>query len=165
MPGHRSPRTASLLTAALAGVAIAALPASAPAGLVPAASAAAGVRVELRVLLVTRGGPEEAVAAGMDAAGVRYTRVDLRSSGRPQITAGFLADAVSTGPRAKFQGVVLPDESPVELSDAERTALANYERTYGIRQIDAFTWAHPGVGPTTRWTRGSPAPSTAAAPP
>lgn len=48
--------------------------------------------------------------------------------------------------RAKFQGVVLPNEAPFGEGSAEQTALESYERTYGIPQVDAYTWAHPGVG-------------------
>ncbi|MFK4689468.1 hypothetical protein [Streptomyces pristinaespiralis] len=53
-------------------------------------------------------------------------------------------------PRARFQGAVVPDEDPfgadTAAGAAENAALFAYERTFGIRQVDACTWAHPGVG-------------------
>jgi hypothetical protein len=137
---RRIARTLTLLLGLVTLVPLVAPPAAAQTGPAP------GQRVDLRVLVLSRGGPEESIAAVMDAEGVPYTRVDLRSGGRPAITAAFLSDTVATGPRAKFQAVVLPDEAPVELSAAERTAIATYERTFGIRQVDAFTFAHAGVG-------------------
>ena len=43
-------------------------------------------------------------------------------------------------PRAKFQGVVAPNEIPFGAAGSpEQTALAAYEKTFGIRQVDAYT--------------------------
>ena len=42
--------------------------------------------------------------------------------------------------------MVLPNEAPFGAGSAEQTALESYERTYGIPQVDAYTWAHPEVG-------------------
>ncbi|MFD3468454.1 hypothetical protein ACFWWM_19160 [Streptomyces sp. NPDC058682] len=116
---------------------------------VPASTAQAAVapRIDLKVLVVDDGGSSvEAITAELRDTGVPYTRVQLGSSGRPVINAGFLSDTVDGRPRAKYQGVVLPNENPFGEGSAEMAALAAYETTYGIRQVDAYTWAHPGVG-------------------
>ncbi|CAM5416733.1 hypothetical protein SAVIM338S_02246 [Streptomyces avidinii] len=116
---------------------------------VPGAAAQAAVtpRVDLRVLVVDDGGSSvEAITAELRDTGVPYTRVDLGSGSRPVVNAAFLADTVDGRPRAKFQGVVLPNENPFGAGSAEMAALTAYETTYGIRQVDAYTWAHPGVG-------------------
>ncbi|MET9466288.1 hypothetical protein ABZY44_16085 [Streptomyces sp. NPDC006544] len=116
---------------------------------VPGAAAQAAVtpRVDLRVLVVDDGGSSvEAITAELRDTGVPYTRVDLGSGSRPVVNAAFLADTVDGRPRAKYQGVVLPNENPFGAGSAEMAALTAYETTYGIRQVDAYTWAHPGVG-------------------
>ncbi|WP_327252388.1 hypothetical protein [Streptomyces sp. NBC_01244] len=116
---------------------------------VPGAAAQAAVtpRVDLRVLVVDDGGSSvEAITAELRDTGVPYTRVDLASGSRPVVNAAFLADTVDGRPRAKFQSVVLPNENPFGAGSAEMAALTAYETAYGIRQVDAYTWAHPGVG-------------------
>ncbi|MFE3992416.1 hypothetical protein ACFXPW_12150 [Streptomyces goshikiensis] len=116
---------------------------------VPAAAAEAVVtpRVDLKVLVVDDGGSSvEAITAELRDTGVPFTRVVLGSGSRPVINAGFLSDTVDGRPRAKYQGVVLPNENPFGDGSAEMAALTAYETTYGIRQVDAYTWAHPGVG-------------------
>ncbi|MGW3109429.1 hypothetical protein [Streptomyces sp. NPDC001100] len=113
----------------------------------PAVSAAGEPRTDLAVLVVDNGdGPVEAVAAQLKSEGVPYTTVNLNDSGRPTIDAAFLGDTVDGTPRARFQGVVLPNEAPFGAGSAEQTALEAYETTYGIPQVDAYTWAHPEVG-------------------
>lgn len=113
----------------------------------PPAAAAAEPRVDLRVLVVDNGDSAvRAIAAQLKSTGIPYTRVDLNDADRPAVTAAFLSDTVNGTPRAKYQGVVLPNEAPFGAGSAEQTALENYERTYGIPQVDAYTWAHPGVG-------------------
>ncbi|ROP53686.1 hypothetical protein [Streptomyces sp. PanSC9] len=113
----------------------------------PGASAATDPRVDLRVLVVDDGaGPVGAITAQLKSEGIPYTTVDLGDSGRPTISATFLSDSVGGRPRARFQGVVLPNEAPFGAASAEQTALETYERTYGIPQLDAYTWAHPEVG-------------------
>ncbi|MFJ3923823.1 hypothetical protein [Streptomyces sp. NPDC090022] len=112
-----------------------------------ASAAAATPRVDLRVLVVDDGGSSvDAITAELKDTGVPYTRVALGESGRPVIDAAFLADTVDGRPRAKYQGVVLPNENPFGAGSAEMAALVAYETAYGIPQVDAYTWAHPGVG-------------------
>ncbi|MET7600808.1 hypothetical protein ABZS84_37945 [Streptomyces sp. NPDC005481] len=116
-------------------------------GAAPGASAAAEPRIDLKVLLVDNGdSPVQAIAAELKSTGVPYTTVDLNDPGRPTIDAAFLSDTAGGAPRARYQGVVLPNEAPFGAGSAEQTALEAYEKTYGIPQVDAYTWAHPEVG-------------------
>ncbi|MFI8860819.1 hypothetical protein ACIGW5_30135 [Streptomyces prasinus] len=104
-------------------------------------------RVDLRVLVVSDGGPAvDAIAAELEAAGTPYTEVDLTRSDRPVLDAGFLADTVDGRPRAKYQAVVLPNDNPFPANSPEMTALAAYERTHDIPQVDAYTYARPEAG-------------------
>ncbi|WP_428957267.1 hypothetical protein [Streptomyces sp. cg35] len=113
----------------------------------PASAAETQPRIDLRVLVVTDGGPATAaIAAELDSEGTPYTTVDLRQSNRPKIDAAFLADTVSGRPRAKFQAVVLPDDNPFGAGSAESTALADYEKKFSIPQVDAYTYARAEVG-------------------
>ncbi|MEU8890975.1 hypothetical protein [Streptomyces sp. NPDC048442] len=129
----------ALLTAGLLGAVVALSPTGAVAAEAP--------RIDLRVLVVDDGG--EAVGAVTDelrGTGVPFTTVKLGAAGRPVIDAAFLSDTVDGRPRAKFQGVVLPNEAPFGTDSPESAALTAYEKTFGVRQVDAYTWAHPGVG-------------------
>ncbi|MGW0906229.1 hypothetical protein [Streptomyces sp. NPDC002853] len=111
------------------------------------ASAAELPRIDLRILVVTDGGPATAaITAELDGQGTPYTTVDLRQSGRPEIDAAFLADTVDGRARAKFQAVVLPNDNPFAAGSAEMAALASYEQTYAIPQVDAYTYARPEAG-------------------
>ncbi|MGW0560965.1 hypothetical protein ACWDZ4_10075 [Streptomyces sp. NPDC003016] len=111
------------------------------------AGAAVAPRIDLRVLVVDDGGDAvEAVESELRGTGVPYTVVRLGEPGRPVIDAGFLADTVDGRPRARYQGVVLPNADPFGAGSAESAALAAYEKTFGVRQVDAYTWAHPDVG-------------------
>ncbi|MGA5141917.1 hypothetical protein [Streptomyces azureus] len=113
----------------------------------PGAATAEEPRIDLKVLVVDNGdSPVRAVTARLKSTGVPYTTIDLNDADRPEITESFLSDTVNGRPRAKYQGVVLPNESPFGAGSAEQTALETYERTYGIPQVDAYTWAHPEVG-------------------
>ncbi|MFF9847523.1 hypothetical protein [Streptomyces litmocidini] len=147
----RTPRTAprtALRTGRIATLAAAALLAT----VVPSAQAVAEAapRVDLTVLVVDDGGSAVgAITAELRGSGVPYRRIDLNDPNRPVLDAAFLSDPSdsATGrPRAKYQGVVLPHESAFGPDSAEQTALHAYERTFGIPQVDASTWSHPGVG-------------------
>lgn len=136
---QRTFRTTLLTT----GVLIAAL--CVPATAAPAD--AADARVDLRVLVVSDGGPAtDAIAAELDAAGTPYTEIDLTRTDRPEIDAGYLADTVDGRDRAKFQAVVLPNDNPFPADSPEMAALVAYERTYDIPQVDAYTYARPEAG-------------------
>lgn len=113
----------------------------------PALADPGAPRIDLRVLVVSDGGPATgAIAAELDAAGTPYTKVDLTRSDRPTIDSAFLADTVDGRPRAKFQAVVLPDDNPFAAGSAETAALSAYEKTYAIPQVDAYTYARPEAG-------------------
>ncbi|MGW1321722.1 hypothetical protein ACWD64_04275 [Streptomyces antibioticus] len=104
-------------------------------------------RIDLRVLVVSDGGPAtDAIAAELAAAGTPFTEIDLSDTGRPVIDADFLADTVDGRPRAKYQAVVLPNDNPFTAGSAEMAALASYEQTYAIPQVDAYTYARPEAG-------------------
>lgn len=110
-------------------------------------------RVELRVLIVSDGGPAtDAIAAGLSAAGTPYTEVDLRQSGRPVIDAGFLADTVDGVPRARFQAVVLPNDNPL----ADNTTVVNLQmKDIGIELRRRAAWkAAVGAGQVTAYRVG-----------
>lgn len=135
----RTMRTAALTVGAL--VAALGLPAGA------AHADDSTPRVDLRTLVVSDGGPAvDAIAAELDTTGTPYTKIDLNQSGRPVIDAAFLADTVDGRPRAKYQAVVLPNDNPFPANSPEMAALADYERTYGIPQVDAYTYARPEAG-------------------
>lgn len=136
----RAGRTTVALIAA--GVLAAGIPAAS------AETAATAPRIDLKVLVLDDGGSAvDALVAQLKSIGLPYQTVKLNDAGRQKVDAAFLSDTVSGRPRAKFQGVVAPNEIPFGSADApEQTALAAYEKTFGIRQIDAYTWAHPEVG-------------------
>ncbi|MBT2385494.1 hypothetical protein [Streptomyces sp. ISL-11] len=137
-------RTTRLAAACAAGVLLTmAVPLS-------GAHAADAPRVDLRLLVVDDGGPAtEAIRAELDDAGTPYTTVDLTESGRPRVDEAFLSDTVEGRPRAKFQGVVLPNDNPFGAGSPEMAALASYEKRFGIRQVDAYAYARPAVGLNT----------------
>ncbi len=129
-------------TALTVGALIAAL--GLPAG---AAQADTRPRIDLRVLVVSDGGPStDAIAAELEVAGTPYTEIDLTRADRPVIDAELLADTVDGRPRAKFQAVVLPSDNPFAAGSAEMAALVAYEQTYDIPQVDAYTYARPEAG-------------------
>ncbi len=117
----------------------------------PALAAEPRQRVDLRVLVLDDGSTGiDMLRAQLDREGVPYDTLALGDSGRPAITPAFLADSVSGVRRAKFQGVIVPNETAV--TGAEATALADFEREFKIRQLDAYTWANPGVGQNLTWS-------------
>ncbi|MFT2018255.1 hypothetical protein ACMA1D_20800 [Streptomyces sp. 796.1] len=135
--GHVTRLTVACATAALFAVGL------------PASSSGAAVtpRIDLRVLVVDDGGPATAaIAAELDSAGTPRTTVALSDGGRARIDAAFLSDTVDGRPRAKFQAVVLPNDNPFGAGSTEMAAITAYEKRFGIRQVDAYTYARPEVG-------------------
>ncbi|MBN3929850.1 hypothetical protein IQ279_09390 [Streptomyces verrucosisporus] len=113
----------------------------------PAAAEEPAPRIDLRVLVVDDGGPAVgAITSALGDAGTPYTTVDLADDDRPTVDGDFLGDTVDGRPRARYQGVVLPNENPFGAGSAEMAALAAYEAEFGIRQVDAYTYAGPAVG-------------------
>lgn len=140
----RAPRTGRLAALAAAGLLATVVP-SAQAG-----AAEPAPRIDLTVLVVDDGGSAvEAITAELKGSGVPYRTLDLNDEDRPTLTAAFLSepsDSATGRPRAKYQGVVLPHEAVFGPDSAEQSALVAYEKAFGIPQVDAYTWAHPGVG-------------------
>jgi hypothetical protein len=133
------------VTRTLAALSLAAGVAAVMAG--PAAHGDVSPRVDLKVLVVLDGGsPTAAIAAQLAVEGVPYATVDLTDPGRPPIDTAFLSDTVDGVPRAKYEAVVLPNESPFGGASPELDALVAYEQRFAVRQVDAYTWAHPAVG-------------------
>jgi hypothetical protein len=127
-------------------VAVAAVAAFLVAG--PAGAADTDPRIDLRVLVVTDGTPGvDAVSAQLEREGVPFDTIDTRASGRTIITPALLSPVAGHG---LYQGVVVPSEAA--LPNAENTALADYERTFGVRRIVAYTWAGPHAGLSTAWS-------------
>lgn len=114
------------------------------------AAAATPPRVDLKVLVVTDGTPwVEAIRQELATEGIPATVVNLADSGRPVITAGFLSDTLAGTPRAKFNGVVLPNNAPADLTAGEQDALASFESSFGVRQVDSFVYPSAAVGMNT----------------
>ncbi|SED53903.1 hypothetical protein [Streptomyces sp. TLI_105] len=138
-----APRTGRIATLAAAALLATVLPTA-------QAVAETPPRVDLTVLVVDDGGSAVgAITAELRATGVPYRRIDLDDPNRPVLDTAFLSepsDSATGRPRAKYQGVVLPHESAFGPDSAEQTALQAYERAFGIPQVDAYTWSHPGVG-------------------
>jgi hypothetical protein len=110
-------------------------------------------RVDLKVLILNiNDGTAPGVAAIRDELkleGVPFTELDLNSPTRPVINAAFLSSTAGTNPvieRAMFQAVVTPNEATTQLSVAERDAIAAFESKFGVRHVNAATWANPAVG-------------------
>lgn len=115
---------------------------------VPRASAADAPRVSLGVLVVSDGNAwTDAIRQQLSSEGVPVTVINLGDSGRPQITSDYLSGTLGDGtPVGKFQGVVLPNDSPAGLSADEKSALANYESAFSVRQVDAYGYPTGNVG-------------------
>ncbi|MFI9323630.1 hypothetical protein ACIGXI_28150 [Kitasatospora aureofaciens] len=111
-------------------------------------ASATSSRVDLNVLVVTDGNPwVEGIRQQLSAEGVPTTVIDLTSSSRATVTAAFLADTLADGtPHGHFEGVVLPNDAPTQLSAAELSALSGYEQTYQVRQVDAYVWPGANTG-------------------
>ena len=104
--------------------------------------------VDLNVLVLTDGSPSvEAIRQELATEGVPDRVVNLHSSSRPAITSAFLSRTLADGTRGgNFDGIVLPGDAPAALSGAEMTAVATYESTFGVRQVDAYSPPHADLG-------------------
>lgn len=144
-------RVAPLLVALQAALALAGTASAAPSG--PA--------VGLKVLLVSATGDEptfSAWQATLTQEGVPYDAI-VRSQSSP-ITPETLMD----GTRGRYQAVILANgELPYfdgvswrsALSADEWTALRNYERTFGVRELDAYVYPSASFGLNTPTGAGS----------
>ncbi|MEX5294535.1 hypothetical protein QYM41_04540 [Kocuria sp. CPCC 205268] len=144
-------RAASLLGAVLLAV---------PAGQVVAVSAAAvesaavdkavDPKVDLKVLVVSDG--SDMVAAYADRLtreGIPFEVLDLLAADRPALDDAYLTTPDAEAPHARFQGVIMPTSAPAGLSQAELTALHEFEARFGVRQISAYVWPSAEHGMNT----------------
>ena len=138
-----------------------------PAGLFASTTAqalTATQRLDLRALVVVSGNPGcdytvDALETAMTQAGVPYTEVNLSNAGRPIITDAFLSTTQPSGIAEGFyNSVFMTNDNPFAsfclttpdaTATAEMTALANYETTFGVRQVDSYTFPGASVGLTS----------------
>lgn len=104
--------------------------------------------VDLDVLVLTDGTPPvEAIAQQLTTEGIPSTVINLHESTRKVITRAFLARALPGGGNGgNFEGIVLPGPTPSGLSAGEEDALAWYESTFHVRQVDAYSPPMPDIG-------------------
>ncbi|MGB6576415.1 MAG: hypothetical protein WBF34_00720 [Streptosporangiaceae bacterium] len=104
--------------------------------------------VNLNVLVVTDGTPPvEAIRQQLTTEGIPITVISLHDSSRKAITRAFLARTLPDGGSGgNFEGVVLPSPAPAGLRADEEDALAWYERTFSVRQVDAYSPPMPDIG-------------------
>jgi hypothetical protein len=104
--------------------------------------------VNLNVLVVTDGTPPvEAIGQQLTTEGIPSTVINLHDSSRKAITRAFLARTLPGGSQGgNFEGVVLPGPAPAGLSAGEKDALAWYERTFHVREVDAYSPPMPDIG-------------------
>jgi hypothetical protein len=97
--------------------------------------------VNLRVLVLTDKSPAvEAIRHQLAVEGVPVTVLSLRDAARPRITGTYLSRTLASGVRGgNFNGIVLPGPDPAGLSGSEQRALARYERSFRVRQVDAYS--------------------------
>ena len=139
-------RRARYLVAALAACALAAALTSL--GASQGAAAATAPRIDLNVLIVSDGTPwVQAIQQQLASEGVPTTVINLGDPARPVITSSFLSGTLSDGtPVGYYQGVVLPNDAPSALSADEESALASYETSFSVRQVDAYLYPTGNVG-------------------
>jgi hypothetical protein len=104
--------------------------------------------VDLDLLVVTVGtSPVGAIGRQLTTEGIPSTVINLHDSSRKAITRAFLARTLPGGGQGgNFEGIVLPGAAPAGLSAAEEDALAWYESTFHVRQVDAYSPPMPGIG-------------------
>lgn len=141
-------RTRKYLTTLVSAAAIAASLVSASGQL-----KASAVSTDMKVLVVSANGHEPAIEAWkaeLTSQGVPFDLVDT-STAAP-IDQAFLTSA---GDRGRYQAVVVAnpeliscDTNPcaTTVSADELAALKSYRTTFGIRQVDAYTYPTPAVG-------------------
>src|SRR5664280_159355 len=103
--------------------------------------------LNLNVLLIGTGSSDPTTAAwqsALSSEGVAYTSVTA-SGGYGAETVSL--PALTTGSVGNFNGVVLAD-SPAGFAAGQLSALDTYESTYGVRQIDGYTYPIPAQGIT-----------------
>jgi sarcosine oxidase gamma subunit len=124
----------------------------------PAAAALTNQRTDMKVLLLSATGDEPSALAweaSLKREGVPYDKMVLKGD-RPALTAETFADTLADGtPHAKYEGVVVATGGLVyesngsyvsALSPDEWNLLAQFEATYGIRQVTASVYPGAAYG-------------------
>ncbi|HJZ60827.1 MAG TPA: hypothetical protein VKD47_01590 [Miltoncostaeaceae bacterium] len=141
---NRRLRQGALLAAILMIAALPALLGAAPLRIDP------GLRVDMKVLLLTASGNEAGFAAwkaNLDRDGIPYDAIVADTA--PPLTDATFTDGPGHG---RYQAIILTDgdlvhaDSTPALAQSEWDALARYESTYGIRQFSDATLPGPAHG-------------------
>jgi heparan sulfate-N-deacetylase len=139
-------RAFTLIVGLIAAVAVLAVPAT-------AGTPVPGQRIDLRVLLLSADGNEpsyQAWRAQLEREGVPFDAIVATNA--PAITYAQLADGTT---RARYEAVVVATGGLVyfngssyvsALEPSEWDALAELERTFGIRRVTAFAYPSPAYG-------------------
>ena len=110
---------------------------------VTSAAAAAPATLDLNVLLIGTGPTDPTTAAwqsALSSEGVAYTLATATGSyGSETVTL----PALTTGSVGNFNGVVVAD-SPAEFAAGQLSALDTYEATFGVDQVDGYTYPYLG---------------------
>ena len=116
----------------------------------PAASAATPPTpptLNLKVLLIGTGLADATTGAweaALTSEGVPYTEVTAAGAiGSETVTL----PALSSGTTGNFNGVVIADD-PAAFAAGQLTALYSYESSFGVRQLDGYTYPYPTMGLT-----------------
>ena len=112
--------------------------------------------VNLDVLVVTDGTLRvQALGAQLTTEGVPTTVINLHGSSAPAITRGYLARSLPGGGQGSgSRGSCCPARLPRACPRPRTPALAWYERTFKVRQVDAYTVPAPGLGMEPEACRG-----------
>ena len=89
----------------------------------------------------------QAIGRQLTTEGIPSTVINLHDSSRKVITRAFLARTLPGGGKGgNFEGIVLPGPAPFRPVRGRADALAWYERTFHVRQVDAYSPPTPELG-------------------
>ena len=111
------------------------------------AASAATNTLDLKVLLIGNGASDPTTAAWESALateGVPYTEVNAAGTAPAETVT---LPALSSGTTGNFNAVVIADD-PADFAAGQLTALDTYESTFGVRQVDGYTFPTPTLGQT-----------------
>ena len=113
-----------------------------------AAAAATPPTLSLKVLLIGSGSADPTTGAweaALTSEGVPYTEATATGTvGSETVTLPALSSSSTAG---NFNGVVIADD-PADFASGQLTALDTYESTFGVRQVDGYTYPTPTLGQT-----------------
>jgi len=111
------------------------------------ASAASLPTLDLKVLLIGNGSADPTTAAWQSALsgeGVPYTLATASGTAPGQTVT---LPALSSGTTGYYNGVVIADD-PADFAAGQLSALDTYESTFGVRQVDGYTYPTSVLGLT-----------------